>query len=144
MICTLTVVSRGAGVWSPSVTGRAVCSPQVRGWAQWFGELVGDHLTVDVALIRATAGGLGLIKDALQRHADASKLGAEVLGSNELSQAMDDFVNNWKIHRDKLVSAVESHQKMATASADAYEHTGAELAKELTQHSSPGGARVAS
>ncbi len=143
MICTLTVMSSGAGVWSPSVTGRVVCSPLVRGLAQWLGEMLGDHLKVDVALIRATGEGLGRIKDVLH-HADASKLDVEVLGSDELSQAMDDFMNNWKIHRDKLVSAVESHQKMATASADAYEHTDAELAKELTQHSSPGGAKVAS
>ncbi|MGH3865451.1 MAG: hypothetical protein ACRDQ4_04790 [Pseudonocardiaceae bacterium] len=129
------------GVWSPSVTGLAAWFPPVRGLGEWLG----DHLKVDVALIRATGEGLGRIKEVLQ-HADASKLGAEVLGSDELSQAMDDFVNNWKIHRDKLVSAVESHQKMATASADAYEHTDTELAKELTQHSSAGsgGARVAS
>lgn len=143
MIFTRTLLSNKPGVWSPSVTVRAVCSPPAHGLAEWWGESLGDHLTVDVALIRATAGGLGVIKDVLQR-ADASKLGAEVLGSDELSQAMDDFVNNWGIHRGKLVSAVEAHQKMATESADAYEHTDAELAKELTQHSSPVGARVTS
>lgn len=105
---------------------------------------MGDHLTVDVALIRATARGLELIKDALQRHAGAAKLSVEVLGSAELSDAMDEFVDNWEIRRDKLVSAVEAHQKMATASADAYEHTDDELAKALTQHSSSGGAKAAS
>lgn len=104
---------------------------------------MGDHLKVDVALIRATAAGLGLIKGALQ-HADASTPGAEVLGLGGLAEAMDDFVHNWDIHRGKLISAVEAHEKMATASADAYEHTDTELAKELTQHSSSGGARVAS
>ena len=104
---------------------------------------MGDHLKVDVALIRATAEGLGQIKNALE-HADGRKPGREVLGSGELSQAMDEFVDNWKIHRGKLVSAVEAHQKMATESADAYEHTDTELAKELTEHSPPSGARVAS
>jgi hypothetical protein len=107
------------------------------------GESLGDHLKVDVALIRTTAQRLGAIKDALQ-HPDASKPGREVLGSDDLSRAMDEFVGNWEVHRDKLVSALEAHQQMAAASADAYEHTDSELATALTQHSSPDGARVAS
>jgi hypothetical protein len=49
---------------------------------------------------------------------------------------MDAFEDNWKIHRGKLVSAVEAHQQMAAQSADAYQHTDSELAHELTKHSS--------
>ncbi len=104
---------------------------------------MGDHLKVDLALIRATGEGLGRIKNALQ-HADASKPGHEILGSDKLSDAMDHFVDNWKIHRRKLVESVESHQQMALASADAYEHTDTELTRELTEHSSPDRARTAS
>ncbi|MBV9143163.1 MAG: hypothetical protein JO115_19990 [Pseudonocardiales bacterium] len=107
------------------------------------GESVGDYLKVDVALLRATGAGLGQIKDILQ-HAQASSPGYQVLGSHELSEVMDDFVSNWEIHRGKLVSAVEAHQQMALQSADAYEHTDSELARALTQHSSPGEARVTS
>lgn len=102
-----------------------------------------DHIKIDLALIRATGEGLGLIKDVLQ-HAEAGQPDAGVLGSDELSEAMDDFVSNWKIHRGKLVSAAEAHQKMATESADAYQHVDTELAKELTKHSSPSAARAAS
>lgn len=100
---------------------------------------MGDHLTIDLALLRATGAGLGQIKDALQS-AESTKPGAEVLGSGELASAMDDFVDNWKIHRKKLVSAVEAHQKMAIDSAEAYEDTDQGLAKELTKHGSSGGA----
>jgi hypothetical protein len=53
---------------------------------------------------------------------------------------MDDFVDNWKIHRDKLVASVEAHQKMTTDSAEAYESTDTGLAKELTKQNSAGGA----
>jgi hypothetical protein len=115
----------------------------MRPWAEWLGESLSDHLKVDVALIRATADGLGRIRDVLAG-AEASKPGAEVLGLGGISHAMDEFVDNWKIHRGKLVSAVEAHQKMAAESADAYEHTDTELAKELTKHSSSGSARKAS
>lgn len=100
---------------------------------------MGDHLKIDVALIRATGEGLGRIKDVLQG-AGASKPGGQVLGLGGISEAMDEFVDNWKIHRGKLVSAVESHQKMAVESADAYEHTDTELARELRESSSPDGA----
>ena len=99
-------------------------------------------------MLRATGAGLGRIKDALQ-HAEADKPGVGILGSRYLAEAMDDFVDNWKIHRNKLVSAVEAHQKMAIESAEAYENTDKGLAKELTKHGSsggapPGGARKAS
>ncbi|MGH3886015.1 MAG: hypothetical protein ACRDSZ_05475 [Pseudonocardiaceae bacterium] len=94
-------------------------------------------------MIRATGEGLGRIKEILQR-ADASKPGADVLGVGGISEAMDEFVENWKIHRGKLVSAVEAHQKMAIESADAYEHTDTELTKELTKPPSPDGERKAS
>ena len=100
---------------------------------------MGEHLKVDLGLLRATGAGLGQIRDALQR-AEAAKVGVEVLGSGELAGAMDEFVDNWKIHRGRLVSSIEAHQKMAVESAEAYAHTDAELAKELTTHGSPGGA----
>ena len=93
---------------------------------------MGDHLKVDLALIRATGTGLGRIKDALH-HAEATKPGGGVLGSGELTGAMDDFVDNWEIHRKKLVASVEAHEKMATDSAEAYENTDEGLAKELTK-----------
>jgi len=57
-----------------------------------------------------------------------------------LAGAVDDFVDNWKIHRDKLVASVEAHQKMTTDSAEAYESTDTGLAKELTKQSPAGGA----
>lgn len=98
---------------------------------------MGDHLKVDLALIRATGAGLGRIRDALQ-HAEAASPGAGVLGVGGLAGAMDDFVDNWEIHRRKLVSSVEAHQKMATDSAEAYESTDEQLAGELTKPSSPG------
>lgn len=108
-----------------------------RGIGEWGA--VGDHLKVDLALLRATGVGLGQIKVALQ-HAEATKPGVGVLGSGELSDAIDEFVDNWRIRRDKLVAAVEAHQKMATDSAEAYESTDTGLANELTKHGSASGA----
>lgn len=102
-----------------------------------MGGAVGDHLKIDLGLIRATGAGLGHIKDAL-RHAEATRPGADVLGSGELAAVMGEFVDNWKIHRDKLISAVDAHQKMAIDSAEAYENTDSELAKALTRHGSSG------
>jgi len=98
---------------------------------------VGDHLKVDLGLIRATGAGLGRIMAALQQ-AEATQPGVGVLGSGELAGAVDDFVDNWKIHRKKLVASVEAHQKMALDSAEAYENTDEGLARELTKPASSG------
>ncbi len=103
---------------------------------------VGDHLKVDLGLIRATGEGLKRIRGAL-RHAEVDNPGAGVFGPGKLSEAMGEFVDNWKIHRGRLLAAVEAHEKMAIDSANAYEHTDTELAKDLTAHSSPGGGRAA-
>jgi len=100
---------------------------------------VGDHLKVDLGLIRATGAGLGRIMDALQQ-AEGTQPGVGVLGSGELADAMDEFVDNWKIHRNKLVASVEAHQKMALDSAEAYENTDEGLARELTAPRSSGAA----
>ncbi|MDQ3990666.1 MAG: hypothetical protein M3228_15280 [Actinomycetota bacterium] len=104
-----------------------------------MGGAVGDHLKIDLGLIRATGAGLGRIKDALHQ-AEATQPGVGVLGSGELAGAMDEFVDNWKIHRKKLVASVEAHQKMAVDSAEAYEDTDEGLAKELTEPRPAGGA----
>ncbi len=86
----------------------------------------------------AISAGLGRIKDVLER-ADATKPSVGVLGVGGISGEMDEFVDNGKIHRGKLVCAVEAHQQMATESANAYENTDTDLAKELTKQSAPGG-----
>jgi hypothetical protein len=77
--------------------------------------------------------------DALQQ-AEGTQPGVGVLGSGELADAMDEFVDNWKIHRNKLVASVEAHQKMALDSAEAYENTDEGLARELTAPRSSGAA----
>ena len=100
---------------------------------------MGDHLKVDLGLIRATGAGLVRIIDALQR-AEATQPGVGVLGSGELAGAVEEFVDNWKIHRNKLVASVEAHQKMALDSAEAYENTDEGLARELTAPRSSGAA----
>ena len=44
-----------------------------------LGGVVGEHLRVDLGLLRATGAGLGQIRDALQA-AEAANVGVEVLG----------------------------------------------------------------
>jgi hypothetical protein len=49
---------------------------------------VGDHLRIDLGLIRATGAELGQIRDALQ-HAEAANPGAGVLGVGGLAEAYE-------------------------------------------------------
>ena len=84
------------------------------------GPSAGDRAGTAVAAVilaeLAISARLGRIKDVLQR-ADATTPGVGMLGVGGVSEAMGEFVENWKIHRGKLVSAVETHQKMAIESA---------------------------
>jgi N-acetylglucosamine-6-phosphate deacetylase len=81
---------------------------------------VATHVKVDPDLLDQVAGQLGEIASAL-RSADArAREDRGVLGHGGLASAMAEFVGNWRVHRERLLSSVEAHQKMASHSADAY------------------------
>jgi len=106
---------------------------------------MGDHLKIDLDMLRDTARSLGMIEEVLRRAEADARNERGVLGSGELADAMDDFVSNWKIHRKRLIESIDKHQQAAHDSADAYEDTDRELAKALEGEgsSSPSGGRGA-
>lgn len=56
---------------------------------------------------------------------------------------MDHFVDNWRLHRERLVSAVQAHATMVNQSVEAYQKTDHNLADALDpdQHGSAGAGR---
>ena len=52
---------------------------------------------------------------------------AWAIGSGELAHALHDFGSNWKIHRDKLLDAMDSLAKAATDSAAYFRDTDTQL-----------------
>jgi hypothetical protein len=98
---------------------------------------VGSHLKVDLDLLEDTADALEQLR---AEFADASQIADDyrgVLGSGEVADAVDDFVGNWRRHREKLINSIESLETMAEDSARTYREVDSELADSVQP---PGGA----
>jgi hypothetical protein len=92
---------------------------------------VGTHLKVDLHLLEDTAEAL---KQLRAEFADASRIADEhrgVLGSGEVADAVDSFAGNWRRHREKLVTSIESLETMAADSAKTYREVDSELADSV-------------
>lgn len=88
-------------------------------------------LVVNLSLLERTAGALSML---IEEFSNASKI---VSGSRgqvaepALVSALDDFANDWSVHRQDLLSSMQSVFKMATESHKAYLATDDKLAREL-------------
>jgi hypothetical protein len=88
-------------------------------------------LVVDLDLLARTAGGLSML---IEEFGNASKIvGASQGQITEpmLIGALDDFASDWSVHRQSLLSSMQSVYKMATESHRAYIDTDDKLAGEL-------------
>jgi hypothetical protein len=56
------------------------------------------------------------------------------IGASDLTDALDEFANNWKLHRKGLLGSMESLQEMAETSHETYVEADAELARAARQH----------
>ena len=62
-------------------------------------------------------------------------LGGDVaaVAQHDLIKAMQDFVDNWRIHREKLIDSVDGHQKAISTAADSYDQLDHDQASCLAQ-----------
>jgi hypothetical protein len=88
-------------------------------------------LVVDLPLLEQTAGSLSML---IEEFNNAGKIVSSYhasVGDPTLTGALDDFANDWSVHRKDLVSSMQSVYQMATKSHKAYIDTDDNLAKEL-------------
>lgn len=90
-------------------------------------------LVVDLDLLARTAGGLSML---IEEFSNASKIASASASQGQLTEptligALDDFTNDWSVHRQDLLSSMQSVYKMATESRKAYIDTDDKLAREL-------------
>jgi hypothetical protein len=91
---------------------------------------MGD-LVVDLGLLESTAGALSML---MEEFSNASRIVddyAGEIGEPALISALDSFAGNWKAHRGKLLSSMESVYKMATESHQAYLQADDRLARDI-------------
>jgi hypothetical protein len=90
-------------------------------------------LVVDLGLLEQTAGSLSML---IEEFSNASKIVSSAQGSVAepvLVTALDDFANDWSVHRQDLLSSMETVYKMATESRKAYIATDDKLAQDLRE-----------
>jgi len=90
-------------------------------------------LVVDLGLLEQTAGSLSML---IEEFSNASKIVSSAQGSVAepvLVTALDDFANDWSVHRQDLLSSMQTVYKMATESRRAYIATDDRLAQDLRE-----------
>jgi len=90
-------------------------------------------LVVDLGLLEQTAGSLSML---IEEFGNASKIVSFAQGSVAepiLVTALEDFANDWSVHRQDLLSSMETVYKMATESRKAYIATDDRLARDLRE-----------
>lgn len=88
-------------------------------------------LVVDLGLLESTAGSLSMLMEEFN---NASKIVDDYqgdVGDPKLLSALNDFAGNWKVHRQTLLSSMQSVYKMATESHKAYVSADDKLAREI-------------
>ncbi|MFC8370483.1 MULTISPECIES: hypothetical protein [unclassified Streptomyces] len=97
--------------------------------------------TADLTRIKESGSALSKIhRDFKNRANPAEGLGVSTLGDQSLVKVFDDFGDNWKIHRERLMEELEKLSKILSTAAKAYEDIDHQLAEALrgTDKKKPG------
>ena len=88
--------------------------------------------TADLSRIKESARSLSRIHREFAGNANPAKgLGVPVFGEKGLVDVFDDFGDNWRVHRGRLLGELEKLSKILTAAAQGYEDIDHQLADAL-------------
>lgn len=91
-------------------------------------------LQVNLGLLQQTAGSLSML---IEEFSNASKIVSSAqrgVAEPILASALEDFADDWSVHRQSLLSSMETVYKMATESHKAYIATDDKLAQDLRKN----------
>lgn len=86
-------------------------------------------LVVNLDMVQSTANTLSNLADEFNNSSQIVSDAA--IGESIIDSALGNFTGNWKVHRENLVSSMNSVQKMASQSYQDYTATDNKLASEL-------------
>ena len=89
-------------------------------------------LEVDLTLLSETAGSLGILLHEFDQASNIVEDLTDDVGDNALLAELDEFVEEWKHKRQKLVESIEAVHSMATKSHTAYVKADNDLATAVT------------
>jgi hypothetical protein len=96
-----------------------------------WGMVLADHVAIDISLLRETSGRLGRVTETLGGARGTAHADADAVAHPDLADAVRQFADNWRTHREHLVDQVSGGQKFVTGAADAYERLDQQLASAL-------------
>jgi Holliday junction resolvase len=88
-------------------------------------------LVVDLGLLESTAGSLSMLIEEFSNASKIVSFAQQSVAEPVLVSALEDFANDWSVHRQDLLSSMEAVYKMATESHKAYIATDDKLAQDL-------------
>jgi hypothetical protein len=92
---------------------------------------MGDHLRADLERIATTASELRFLHGEFANARQTVDDYRGYLGSGPLADRLDDFVDNWKRHRQRLTESLDGVAGAAQAGVDAYHGVDADLTRAL-------------
>ncbi|MET7451255.1 hypothetical protein ABZT03_05015 [Streptomyces sp. NPDC005574] len=88
--------------------------------------------TADIERIKESSKSLSRVHRDFRNHSNpAAGLSVSTLGDKGLVDVFDDFGDNWKIHRERLMDEIEKLAKILSTAAKAYEDIDHQLAEAL-------------
>jgi hypothetical protein len=100
---------------------------------------LGERLKVDLDRVREVTASLEEIKrefDAAEGITDGYR---GSIGSGRLADKLDEFSDNWRIHRKRLTEDLQTFTEWSRAAVDAYKGVDDELAKALRDNNPENG-----
>lgn len=96
---------------------------------------VSGQLRVDLGALDRTAHSLAALRAEFANAGHIVTDAERAIGAKPMIDALEDFSTNWKLHREKLLSAMDAVQAMAAQSAATYRQVDDELTRALTDAS---------
>lgn len=90
----------------------------------------GDRLIVDLDALGEISARLVQLREEFEQSSEFADAG-DIVGSDGIADALNEFGNNWKWHRRKLTDKITAVQEMAADSKIAYERVDLDLASAV-------------
>lgn len=94
-------------------------------------------LEVDLGLLERTAGALSMLIEEFNNCSKIVNSAQAAVGDPALVAALESFAGNWTVHRENLLSSMQSVYRMATDSHKAYIDTDDSLARDIRADGMP-------
>ena len=92
---------------------------------------MGEWIRADLNRIGQVAGQIAAIGGEFERATSLVNSYADVMGSVQVTAALDSFAGNWAIHRQRLIDELSKEAQLAQGAVAAYQGTDAQLTAAL-------------